>query len=142
MKLLAHLWKNPRKVHGRGGRLVSTCLSSGEHGGPRKNPNPCQSAESPQQHVCARPGAVYAQICQKGPICAYRDFEEEICVSHSCLRVFGDFRTSVGEGMVFVNNASESTQVTVRTGEAARRNRAMLLRSRLKICALAHTRGH
>src|SRR5258708_742393 len=100
MKLLAHVWKNPRKVHGRGGRLVSTCLSSGEHGAPRKNPNPCQRAESPQEHVCARLWAVYAmrKSTPKGPICAYRDFEEEFCVSHFCVRVFSDFRTSVGEG--------------------------------------------
>ena len=103
-----------------------TC--SGDRRGPR---NKCTRANEPtirNSRYALRHDAAMRRYAQKGLVCAYCDFEEGFCVSRRCVRVFGDFRTRVSDGMASVNTASEATQVTALPGDAANANRPMTFR--------------
>ena len=64
---------------------------------------------------------IYAQ---KGPLCAYCCFAEEIRVSRSGARVCNDSRSVAGDAMGLVRNADAQTQVLSLTSEAARKCRS------------------
>jgi len=118
-----HTWQVDKPTP-RSGEL--TC--SGDRGGPRKK---CTRTSEPtirNNNYALRHAVAMRRYAHKGLICAYCDFEEGFCVSRGCVRVFGDFRTRVGDEMAFVNTASEATQMTARTEDAANANRPMTFR--------------